>query len=176
MRVIAGRLGGRQFASPRGHRTHPMSDKMRGALFGILGDVSGIAVLDVFAGSGALGIEAASRGAAAITAIDHDKTAYATMLANIAELGLEERVHATRAYFNAWSTRHQNQQFDLILADPPYDRPPWRDINKLPRHLPPRGTLVISWPGKAEAPSFAGLHMVEQRNYGDGQLIFYQRD
>lgn len=174
MRVIAGRLGGRNFASPRGHRTHPMSDKMRGALFGVLGDIASLTVLDVFAGSGALSFEAISRGAAVSLAIDNDKTAYATLQSNIELLGLGEYVHATRAYFNAWSTRHQAQQFDLVLADPPYDALSWRDIDKLPRHLKTAGTLVISWPGKTEAPRFSSLRPVEQRGYGDSQLIFYQ--
>ena len=70
MRVIAGRLGGRNFDSPKTQRTHPMSDKVRGALFNALGDLGGLTVLDAFAGSGACSLEAASRGATEVLAID----------------------------------------------------------------------------------------------------------
>jgi 16S rRNA (guanine966-N2)-methyltransferase len=80
MRVIAGFLGGRNFDSPGGHRTHPMSDKVRGAVFGVLGDIKGLSVLDAFAGSGALSIEAVSRGAKYAVAIDVDKRAHAVMI------------------------------------------------------------------------------------------------
>src|SRR3990167_8850630 len=121
MRVIAGFLGGRVFESPHGHRTHPMSEKMRGAIFGVLGDIKQLRVLDVFSGSGAVAIEAISRGAKYAVAIDVDKKAYDIIKKNIISLGLTDRVKAVRAYFNAWSTRHQAQKFDIIFADPPYD-------------------------------------------------------
>src|SRR3954464_3149409 len=92
MRIIAGRLGGRQFNSPKGHRTHPMSEKGRGALFNALGDISGLTVLDAFAGSGALSFEAISRRAASVLAIDSDKNAQRAIAENIASLGLSRQV------------------------------------------------------------------------------------
>src|SRR5580704_8750565 len=103
MRVIAGYLGGRSFNSPGGHRTHPMSDKVRGAIFGVLGDIKGLTVLDAFAGSGALAIEAISRGAKSAVAIEVDKRAHAIIVENIQALGLEARVKAIRAFAGAWS-------------------------------------------------------------------------
>jgi 16S rRNA (guanine966-N2)-methyltransferase len=175
MRVIAGWLGGRNFSSPGGHRTHPMSDKVRGAIFGVLGDVKGLSVLDAFSGSGALAIEAISRGAASAVAIESDKTAQQVIVRNIEELGVTNRIKAVRAFVGAWSTRNQAQIFDIILADPPYDSIPYRDIKRLPRHLKANGTLVLSWPGKAEALKFEGLQSVVSKNYGDAQLVFYQR-
>lgn len=174
MRVIAGRLGGRVFESPHGHRTHPMSEKMRGAIFGALGDVRGLTVLDAFAGSGALAIEAISRGAASALAIDADKKAHASIVKNIQELAIEGQIKAVRAYANAWSMRHQAQHFDLIFLDPPYNDIPWRDLKVLPRHLAEGGTLVLSWPGPMDPWKFEGLQMVLHKNYGDGQLVFYQ--
>src|SRR5665811_5390 len=117
MRVIAGSLGGRNFSSPGGHRTHPMSDKIRGAVFGVLGDIKGLTVLDVFSGSGALAIEALSRGATTAVAVEADKTAYEVIVQNIATLQLSERLQVTRAYFKAWSNRNQRSQFDIIFAD-----------------------------------------------------------
>jgi len=175
MRVIAGFLGGRSFASPGGHRTHPMSDKMRGAMFGVLGDIKGLSVLDAFAGTGALSIEAISRGAAHATAIEVDKRAYSVIDKNIKSLGITDRIKATRAFTNAWSTRHQEQLFDLIFADPPYDNPPYRDLDSLPGHLKDSGTLVLSWPGNEQPFKFAGLNIVQTKDYGDGQLVFYQK-
>ncbi len=175
MRVITGWLGGRIFESPHGHRTHPMSDKIRGALFGVLGDIKGLTVLDAFSGSGALAIEAISRGASSSVAIEVDKGAHAIIVKNIAALGIEDRVKAVRAFANAWSTRHQIELFDLVLLDPPYDNIPYRDLKVLPRHLKDTGTMVLSWPGKAEVPKFDGLKIIQQKNYGDAQLVFFQK-
>jgi 16S rRNA (guanine966-N2)-methyltransferase len=174
MRVIAGFLGGRTFMSPHGYRTHPMSDKVRGGLFGVLGDITGLTVLDAFAGSGALAIEAISRGAVSAVAIEVEKRAHLTITENLRALGIEDRVKAVRAFAGAWSTRHQAQLFDLIFVDPPYDAVPYRDLKSLPRHLAEGGTLVLSWPGKEEALKFDGLRAVQTKNYGDAQLVFYQ--
>ena len=176
MRVIAGRLGGRTFASPRGHRTHPMSDKVRGGVFGVLGDIKGLTVLDAFAGSGALSIEAVSRGARSALAVEVDKKAHRTITENCETLGIGDRVKAVRAFLNAWSTRHQSEKFDLVFADPPYDDVPYRDMKILPRHLKDSGTLVLSWPGGEEPLKFDGLHVVQTKNYGDAQLVFYQKN
>lgn len=175
MRVIAGRLGGRNFQSPHGHRTHPMSDKMRGAIFGVLGDISGLNALDAFSGSGALAIEAISRGADSAVAIEVDKGAHSVITENFKSLGIDHQVKAVRAFAGAWSTRHQAQLFDLIFADPPYDNVPYRDLKNLPRHLAAGGTLILSWPGKAEPLRFESLQVVQAKSYGDSQLVFYQK-
>lgn len=177
MRVIAGYLGGRNFESPHGHRTHPMSEKTRGGLFGVLGDIEGLSVLDVFAGSGAIAIEAISRGASSAVCIEVDKGAHSIIQKNIETLGVESKIKATKAFFNAWSTRHQNDKFDLVIADPPYDldKMPFRDLKALPLHLSNSGTLVLSWPGKENPWKFDGMKLVENKNYGDSQLVFYQK-
>jgi 16S rRNA (guanine966-N2)-methyltransferase len=175
MRVVSGYLGGRNFASPKGHRTHPMSDKVRGGLFGVLGDIKGLSALDVFSGSGALGIEAISRGAKSVTAIDSDKSAHEVILENIKSLNITDRIRVTRAYFNSWSTRNEKQKFDLIFADPPYDKIPYRDIKKLAIHLNDKGTLVISLPSSLEPLKLIGLEIALIKNYGDAQLVFYKK-
>lgn len=175
MRVITGNLGGRIFEAPKGHRTHPMSDKMRGAIFGSLGDIKGLSVLDAFSGSGALAIEAISRGAYSAVAIEVDKKAHDCITRNLSELDIASKVKAVRAYLNAWSTRHQSQKFDIILADPPYDKLPFRDLNVLPRHLKDGGVLVLSWPGKADWYPLKGLEIVQTKHYGDSALYFYQK-
>lgn len=174
MRVIAGRLGGQSFASPHGHRTHPMSDKMRGALFNALGDITGLTVLDAFAGSGALAIEAISRGAQQAVAVDIDKKANTALKDNMKKLKIDNHVQSIQASIYAWSGR-QTQQFDLILADPPYNDIPLRDLTVLPKHLVSTGTLVLSWPGNQSPYEFQDLTIVQTKNYGDGQLVFYQK-
>src|SRR3989344_8852858 len=121
MRIIAGFLKGRSFHSPPGHRSHPMSDKIRGALFNILGDIKGLTFLDAFAGSGALSFEAASRGAKHVAAIEKDSPAYATIEKNIKELGLGKLVHASRANAGGWSNQNTEIEFDIVLLEPPYD-------------------------------------------------------
>ena len=151
-----------------------MSDKARGAIFGVLGDIKGLSILDAFAGSGALAIEAVSRGAKSAVAIEVDKGAHSVIVDNIQSLGLEDRIKAVRAFSGAWSSRHQATLFDLIFADPPYDNVPYRDLKSLPRHLVDNGILVLSWPGKVEPLKFNGLTVVKIKNYGDAQLIFYQ--
>lgn len=151
-----------------------MSEKARGAIFGVLGDIKGLTMLDAFAGSGALAIEAISRGAKSAIAIEVDKGAHSIIVANLKDLGIAERVKVIRAFAGAWSTRHQAEFFDLIFVDPPYDNVPYRDLKSLPRHLAEGGTLVLSWPGKAETLKLESLTPVHQKNYGDAQLIFYQ--
>jgi 16S rRNA (guanine966-N2)-methyltransferase len=153
-----------------------MSEKARGGLFGALGDIKGLTVLDAFAGSGALSFEAISRGAREALAIEVDKKAHRTITENIETLGIKDRVKAVRAFTNAWSTRHQAQHFDLVFADPPYDDVPYRDLKILPRHLEDKGTLVLSWPGGEEPLRFEGLQVVQAKNYGDAQLVFYQKN
>lgn len=174
MRVISGYLGGRVFNAPPGHRTHPMSERVRGALFNALGDISGLTVLDAFAGSGALSIEAISRGAAGAIAIDIDKSAHRTLKENIESLGLKASIKAIRANASGWSDNNQQQAFDLVLAAPPYDAVQLSVCQKLTIHLKNTAVYVLDWPGKLEAPEFIGLRMINQKNYGDAQLVFYR--
>lgn len=175
MRVIAGSLGGRQFQSPHGHRTHPMSEKMRGAIFGVLGDIEGLTVLDAFAGSGALSFEAISRGAKSAMLLDDDKLAARTIKENIAELGLTETALFTRADARSWSKRFSAKKFDLLLVDPPYDNLPFPVIETIVQNLAEGGTYVLSWPAQYEHPRLAGLKVITNKVYGDAQLVFYQQ-
>jgi 16S rRNA (guanine966-N2)-methyltransferase len=177
MRVIAGQLGGRQFDSPHTERTHPMGDRVRGALFNALGDVSGMQVLDAFAGSGALAFEALSRGAAQALLIDNDTSSQITIRHNIAQLDLAAKARLVAANCSSWSDLNPTQQFDIVFADPPYQQLQLSLIEKLVRHVTPGGFLVLSWPGKQALPELSehGLELVRQKSYGDAQLAFYQK-
>ena len=123
MRVIAGWLGGRTFASPQGHRTHPMSDKIRGAIFSVLGDLNGLTVLDAFAGSGALAIEAISRGAEEAVAIDDDQGAAHGHHRESQRLWVSKTGSKPSELAGAWSTRDQAEMFDYLCRSA-YDNIP----------------------------------------------------
>ncbi len=103
MRVIAGRYGGRELVAPRGRATRPTSDRVREALFSILADVGGARVLDLFAGSGALAIEALSRGAAQATLVDSGAGAVAAIKGNLEALGIEAEVQRADALAIPWA-------------------------------------------------------------------------
>src|SRR5918999_4707697 len=123
MRVIAGRYGGRRLQAPPGAATRPTSDRVREALFSVLGGrVDGANVLDLFAGSGALGIEALSRGAAEATFVDSAPAAARAVRANLEALGLEAEVHRADARAFLRAARKGGRQYDLVLIDPPYRR------------------------------------------------------
>lgn len=175
MRIIAGKLGGRQFQAPHGHRVHPMSDKMRGALFNILGDIDGLTVLDAFAGSGALSLEAISRGAAKAAAIEIDKSAHSQIQKNIDNLHLEDKVKAIRANSGSWSDNNAKTKFDLVLLDPPYGNLSQDLLAKLTRHVAPNGLAALSYPGNRQSPAFSGLELITAKLYGDAQLVFYRK-
>jgi 16S rRNA (guanine966-N2)-methyltransferase len=176
MRVIAGSLKGRQFDSPHTHRTHPMSDKVRGALFNILGDIDGLTVLDPFAGTGAVGFEAISRGAASALLIEQDKAAHHTITENIRTLDVAQQVQLVRASASAWlQTSPPEQTFDLVICDPPYQDLQLPLIVQLAERVVPDGLLVLSWPTKEVPPVLESLTQIENRAHGDAQLIFYRR-
>lgn len=176
MRIVAGKLKGRNFESVHGHRTHPMSEKIRGAIFNTLGDLSGLTVLDLYAGTGALGFEAISRGAHSALLIDADVKAYKTINQNITTLGLSGVVRAIKIYAHAWSRRFPNEQFDIVLMDPPYDAVVPKDILNLTKHTRKGGLIVLSLPpgsGFLLAPSRQELLL--HKNYGDAELYFYRQ-
>jgi 16S rRNA (guanine966-N2)-methyltransferase len=175
MRVIAGRLGGRNFDSPKTNRTHPMSDKIRGALFNALGDLGGLTVLDAFAGSGACSIEAASRGASEVLAIDIDPEAIKTVAANVRALDLEDTITVRRKKISGWSRNNQDKQFSIVIADPPYHDIRPDVLERLSVHVPEGGLLVLSWPGSEAVREFPGLEVILHKTYGDAQLVFYRR-
>jgi 16S rRNA (guanine966-N2)-methyltransferase len=123
MRVIAGDLGGRRIQAPSGRVTRPTSDRVREALFAMLDDLGGANVLDLFAGSGGLGIEALSRGAASAVFVERDALALRALRANLASLGLaapKARVRRSDALVALRSAWRREETYDLIFIDPPY--------------------------------------------------------
>ncbi len=174
MRIIAGRLGGRNFDSPGSFKTHPMADKVRGALFNVLGDITDLTVLDAFAGSGALSFEAISRGAHSALAIDSDREAQRVIAGNIDKLGLDRQIRLVKASSGAWLETNPHATFDLVLCDPPYDNLQRSLLARLANRVEEDGLFVLSWPGDQDPPEIECLRQLEYRQYGDASLIFYR--
>lgn len=175
MRIISGLLKGRQFATPHGHVTHPMGDKVKGALFNMLGDITGLTVLDPYGGSGALSFEAISRGAKYVEIIELDKNAQRTVAENIGSLGIADRIKLTPGNCIRWSQRYPEKMFDLVLADPPYDSVLIGTIEKLARHVKNGGILVLSWPKHVEVTDMDGFEIIKSSLYANARLVFYRR-
>lgn len=173
MRVVAGELGGRRLHAPAGGRTRPTADKVREALFSILGDVSGLRVLDLFAGSGALGIEALSRGAAEATFVDRAGPAVAAIRRNLEDLGLEGEVHR-RDVVRFLKAAAGEPPFDLVFCDPPYDSATAL-AGMLAERLPPvltESALTVTESDK-RAPLVLPFPLLRERSYGDTRLAVY---
>ena len=172
LRVVAGELGGRRLDAPAGESTRPTSDRVRQALFNALdsiGAVDDARVLDAFAGSGALGIEALSRGAAHATFAEVDGQARQVVEANVASLGLEARSRVLAS--PAERVAAGGGPFDLVLLDPPYAYDRWEELLEgLVPALAPAATVVIE--SDREVPLPAGLVATRCRSYGGTVVTF----
>lgn len=173
MRIIAGQYGSRIIKSPRGYVTHPMSERIRGALFNSLGDLQNKTVWDAFAGSGALALEAVSRGAKSAVATERDPKTYRVLKANVEKLGASN-VQAVKASCQAWGSTNKDVRFDIIFCDPPYNNLQLSTVFAQKKHLNPNGLMVLSYPGSEDTPIADGVVVVDNRNYGDAALAFYR--
>ncbi len=175
LRIIAGKFGSRSIKAPRGHVTHPMSERIRGALFNSIGAVLQEAdVLDAFAGSGALGLESLSRGAKSVTFVERDKDAAKVLDGNIELLECRGVTKVIRSGVASWADS-TDQKFDVILADPPYDDMQLSTVSRLFGLLKPNGLMILSYPGRGEAPTGTnGVVVVDNRSYGTAALAFYR--
>ena len=143
MRVIAGELKGRRLVAPRGWKVRPTSDRVREAIFSALGDIGGATVLDLYCGTGALAIEALSRGASQATLVDRDTRA---ALGNVQSLGLADRAELVKADVPKWIGGEGRGETGLIFCDPPYrlaDRLGQQLDSHLPALLSDEGRLVV---------------------------------
>lgn len=180
MRVIAGQFKGRKLAAVRSSATRPTSDRVREALFSVLGEIKGARALDLFAGSGALGIEALSRGAESVTFVEKDVRALKTIRANLG-LVLDASAQVVQAKIEQMSVSDflrdapAGQQFDLAFIDPPYDlagelTPVLNDL--LPRVLGPGATVVTE--SDRRQPLALDVAPSTQKRYGDTILEFHR--
>lgn len=172
MRIIAGSHRGQRIAAPRGRDTRPTSDRVRENAFNLIGPVDEADVLDLFAGSGALGLEALSRGAGSATFVDSDREACRTISANLDKL----RLHGTVLRQDVLrALAAERGTYDLVLCDPPYDFDHARITPQLGRLISDDGLLVYESSGRAEPPEVPGLEQRTSRKYGSARLTLYQR-
>jgi 16S rRNA (guanine966-N2)-methyltransferase len=175
IRIIAGIFGGRTIKAPEGKVTHPMSDRVRGSLFNIIGDeIDGAEVLDIFAGTGAIGLEALSRGAKNATFVERDRMASRILSENIETLKVSGITNTTQIGASTWIDKNQDKIYDIIFADPPYNNLQLSTVSRLGGLLKSNGLMVLSYPGSGEVPTVDGVVVVDNRSYGTAALAFYR--
>ena len=167
MRIIAGEFRGRTLRPPGDRRTRPTADRVREAWFSILGNrLSGATVVDLFAGSGALGLEALSRGASHVEFVEVGKSAVTALRANVAALDAEERVKVHRVDALRFVDRLDEGSFDIAFADPPYGHDHGRELIRIFQSRPFAGVLGV------EHRSTDDIGGDETRRYGDSSISF----
>jgi 16S rRNA (guanine(966)-N(2))-methyltransferase RsmD len=178
VRVIAGACKGRRLAAPTWRGLRPTSDRLKESLFSILTPVlAGAHVLDGFAGSGALGIEALSRGAADVVFVEQDGRAADLVARNLAHCGIAEGYVMMRAEFTrALRQLPPGRRFDLALLDPPYDQADLASVVEAAAgRMAPGGILVLEHATRREVPARAGRFVaVRQTKAGDSTVTFYR--
>ena len=169
MRIVAGRWRGRRLVAPPGRTTRPTSDRVREALFSILGPLDGERVLDLSAGSGALALEALSRGASEATLVERDRAALKALRANVEALGAEARVIAGDVAAFLRSAADADGHYDLVFLDPPY-RATVVDLLLQPVLAP--GARVVAESDR-RSPLDLPIPVIDERRYGDTLIRFH---
>src|SRR3954463_12042088 len=168
MRIIAGKFRGRKLKSPPGAQTRPTSDRLRETLFNILAPrIESARVLDGCAGTGAVGIEALSRGASHVTFVDRDRRATELVARNLARCGITERFVIIRGDLVILNTRVPHSAFDLIFLDPPYDTDPVEVMRAVGERLGAEGRLVVEHARRRMMPARVG-NLAEVRRVASG--------
>jgi 16S rRNA (guanine966-N2)-methyltransferase len=175
MRVIAGTARGVPLTAPRGSQTRPITDRVKETLFAILGDrVPDARVLDLYAGSGAIGIEALSRGAASAEFVERDRSALSVLRANLERTRLAEGASVHEADVERFLAL-AGGPWDLVVLDPPYEvRAIVAPLRALVPMLAPGASVVIKHFWRAETPGVEGLAVVRQRRFGETMLTFLE--
>lgn len=163
--IISGKFKGRKISTPGG-ATHPMGSRERLALFNMV-SVEGLVVLDAFAGSGALGIEALSRGAASVIFVEKNPKACEMIRQNLESLGVKDGAEIIKSSVSSANL----PAFDVIFADPPYDNFDLTEVESLTKSLKNGGVMVLSHPG--EAPELQGLNLLKTHQYAAAHLSIY---
>lgn len=180
LRIISGEFGGRWISADIGRATHPMGDRVRSALFNSLTSrysLDGAVILDAFAGTGAIGLEALSRGAFHATFIERDRTACRVIQHNISLLGVDSRAKLIKTSVSSWqSVNNSSPMYDVIFTDPPYHSLQLNTVLALAGYLKNNGLMILSYPGRLPMPkpSF-GVVVVDKLKHGEATLIVFQK-
>ena len=167
IRIISGTHGGRTIDAPKTKATHPMGERERAAIFNsIRDDIYGRRILDAFAGSGAIGIEALSLGASRVDFMENHPKAIKAIQKNLENLQLKD---------HADIVRRPDGDYGIIFADPPYDNPQYDVVMGLITHLVPGGLFVLSHPETPEPPRFAYLELISDKKYAAAHIKIYRK-
>ena len=180
IRVIAGKYGGRKIDAPdfSNSRTKPMGERIRNAMFNRIGEeIRGARVLDAFAGTGSVGLEALSRGASFVTFVERDKIAQKILQKNVLSLGAKNESEIIRTTVNNWLETAEPEMYDIILADPPYHDLQLSTVSRLFGLLKPKGLMALSHTGRGEGPNLENsIVVVDNRSYGNATLTSFRRE
>jgi len=175
MRIIGGRASGQLIKFPRGKNIRPITDRAKEAIFNILGEkVKKSTVLDLYAGSGSLGIEALSRGAKKVIFVDKNIKAAKTIRENLRKTNFSSQANVKKEKVENFLRKNKGK-FDLIFVDPP-----WSEINLaifefLPSFLKKDGLIIFRYPQKEELKNLMNFIIIDQRKYGDSKVIFLKK-
>ncbi len=175
---MAGTARGRALEAPRGRSTRPTSDKIRGAVFNILGQFfAGGEVLDLYAGTGALALEALSRGCARALCVERDRSAAEILRRNAAACGFAERVEVRAGPVEALLERLPHGGFSLVFVDPPYAAGPGEALGRLGPLVAPGGRVVAEHDARrAPGERYPGLVLEDRRRYGSTGISIYRAE
>ncbi len=175
LRIIAGAYAQKRLELPPANITRPVSEKARGAIFNMLDDrIVGAKVLDVYAGSGALGLEALSRGAASVDFVEKNGRVSGVLQNNVAELGAGERAEVFVRTVDQF-LRHIKAEYDVVFMDPPYADFDPTMVERVGNLLQYGGTMVVSTSSKVEFAAPKGLEIARQKVYGDSMITILER-
>lgn len=167
IRIISGKFGGRLIDTPKTSKTHPMGDRERSAIFNRLRtEIAGKVILDAFAGSGAIGLEALSLGAESVDFLENNHKATKTIHDNIDKFKLGEKGKVIRKV---------QREYDIVFADPPYDDPQYAYIEELLKNLKHGGIFVLSHPETPAPIDFRGLSLFSDKKYAAAHIKMYQK-
>lgn len=173
MRITAGRLKGRVFGDMHSSKAHPMSDRIRNALFNSLGDLAGLNVLDAFGGSGALAFEALSRGAHHAVICESNRKVLELIENNIKKLELTRQTTLIRKNVYTY-LKETSEKFDVLLLDPPFDEFHQQNLEAFNEVARPGAVMLLSLPSSALTPLNIKWDLLKYNKYGNASLAFYE--
>lgn len=173
LKITSGIFGGQSIAQPKTTLTRPVSEQTRHAIFQVLGDVEGLTVLDLFAGSGALGLEALSLGASSAVFVDSGQVAVEAIKTSIHNLKVTSTAKVVKSSVEKFLETN-TEKFDLIFFDPPYAKFGLDSLKQVSNHLNPTGIIIVSCSAKTELPhGIDHAEQIKQKIYGDTQITYY---
>lgn len=177
MRITGGELRGREITMPKSDKTRPLTDRGRAGLFNALGDVSGLKMLDAYAGSGAVGLEAISRGAAHVTGVEKFYAIAQNLSKNVRKLGCEAKYSLQQKTVEKWARVNTEKygEFDLIFAGPPFEMLSVGELNLLVPYLKKGGMMVVEHYKKLPVSELIGAVHLDNRQFGESVLSFYRQ-